>query len=65
MLVGPSVCDRRVVVISLTLMTTKPRFTNQTEISSSGVLSGRWRITALMGWERVKYCGTAHSVVFH
>jgi hypothetical protein len=53
-LVGPSVDDRRVVVICLTLMTSKPRFTNPSEMSSARVLSGRWHITALMGFRDLR-----------
>jgi hypothetical protein len=42
--------DRRVVVICLTLITSKPRLTSQSEMSSAGVFCGRWRITAFMGF---------------
>jgi hypothetical protein len=48
-LVGP-VVDRRVVVICLTLITSKPSFTNSSETSSAGVFIGRWRITAFTGF---------------
>jgi hypothetical protein len=41
LVLAPSVCDRRVVVICLTLTTSKPRLTNPSEISSAGVLRGR------------------------
>jgi hypothetical protein len=39
-----------VAVICLTLTTSKPRLTRQSEISSAGVLSGRWPITAFVGF---------------
>jgi hypothetical protein len=42
--------DRRVDVICLTLTTSKPRLTSPSEISSAGVVYGRWRITAFMGF---------------
>jgi hypothetical protein len=45
MVVDPSEGDRRVAVICLTLITSKPRLTNPSDISSEGVLCGRWRIT--------------------
>jgi hypothetical protein len=47
---GSSGDDRRVVVICLTLMTSKPRLTNPFDISSAGVLMGRRRMTALIGF---------------
>jgi hypothetical protein len=37
---------RRVVIICLTLMTSNPRLTYPSDISSAGVLMGRCRITA-------------------
>jgi hypothetical protein len=43
---APSVGDRRVVVICLTLMISKPRFTSSSEMSSTGVLVGRCRMIA-------------------
>jgi hypothetical protein len=42
--------ERRVAVICLTLKMSKPRLTRPSEISSAAVLSGRWRITSLMGF---------------
>jgi hypothetical protein len=44
----PSEGDRRVVVICLTLITSNPRLTSSSDMSSVGVLCGRWRITAFM-----------------
>jgi hypothetical protein len=48
--VVPSVGDRRVVVICLTLLTSKPQFTKPSEMSSAGVLGGRCRMTAFMAF---------------
>jgi hypothetical protein len=45
-----SVGDRRIVVICLTLMTLKPRFTSPSEMSSAWVLGGRCRMTAFFGF---------------
>jgi hypothetical protein len=42
--------DRRVVVICLTLRTSKPRFIRPSEMSLAVVSGGRWRITAFMGF---------------
>jgi hypothetical protein len=42
--------DRRVVVICLTLTTSKPRLANPSEIPSAGVPCGKWRITAFIGF---------------
>jgi hypothetical protein len=42
--------DQWVAVICLTLTTSKSRFTSLSEISSAGVLCGRWRITAFRGF---------------
>jgi hypothetical protein len=43
----------------LTLTTSKPRSTSPSEISCAGVLLGRWRNTALIGFsdlgKKVKY----------
>jgi hypothetical protein len=50
MVVDPSEGDRRVAVICLTLITSNPRLTSPTDISSAGVLCGRWRITAFIGF---------------
>jgi hypothetical protein len=47
---GSSGDDRRVVVICLTLMTSKPRLTSPSDTSSAWVLMGRWRMTALIGF---------------
>jgi hypothetical protein len=46
----PSAGDRRVVDICLTLITSKPRSTNQSEMFSAEVETGRWRITAFIGF---------------
>jgi hypothetical protein len=46
---GSSGDDRRVVVICLTLMTSKLSFASPSDISTAGVLRGRWRMTALIG----------------
>jgi hypothetical protein len=46
--VDPSEGDRRVAVICLTLLTSKPRLTSPSDMSSAGVLGGKWRITAFM-----------------
>jgi hypothetical protein len=44
--------DRHVVVICLTLRTSKPGFISPSQISPAGVSVGRWRITAFMGiWD--------------
>jgi hypothetical protein len=55
----PSGDDQQVADICLALITSKPRFTNPSEMSSAGVLSGRWHITAFIGfwdlWKKVKY----------
>jgi hypothetical protein len=42
--------ERRVTVICLKLTTSKPRLTRPSEISSAGMLSGRWRIIAFMSF---------------
>jgi hypothetical protein len=42
--------DRWEVVICLTLTTSNPRVTSPTEISCAGVLTGRSRRTALIGF---------------
>jgi hypothetical protein len=58
-LVVPSAGDRRVVDICLTLITSKPRSTNQTEMFSAGIETVRCRITAFRGFwdleQKVKY----------
>jgi hypothetical protein len=50
MVVDASEGDRRVSVICLTLITSNPRLTSPSDISSAGVLCGRWRITAFIGF---------------
>jgi hypothetical protein len=50
MVVDPSEGDRRVAVICLTLITSKLRLTSPSDISSAGLLCGRWRITAFIGF---------------
>jgi hypothetical protein len=52
-ILGSSGDDRRVVVICLMLTTSKPRFTGPSDMSSAGVLSGRWRITAFIGFSEL------------
>jgi hypothetical protein len=42
--------ERRVFDICLTLTMSKPRLTCLSEMSSAGVLTGRWSITALVGF---------------
>jgi hypothetical protein len=42
--------DRQVDVICLTLMTSNPRSTSPSEMSWAGVLLGKWRNTALIGF---------------
>jgi hypothetical protein len=46
----PSAEERRVDVICFTLMTSNPRPTKPSEMSSAGVLIGRCLITALIGF---------------
>jgi hypothetical protein len=48
--VVPSAGDQRVVGICLTLITSKPRFTNPSEMSSARVETGRCCITAFIGF---------------
>jgi hypothetical protein len=48
MILGSSRDDQRVVVICLTLITSKPRSTSPLYISTAGVFKGKWRITALI-----------------
>jgi hypothetical protein len=48
--VVPSSGDRRAVEICLTLITSKPRFTNLSEMSSAGTETGRCRIAAFIGF---------------
>jgi hypothetical protein len=43
-----SVGDRRVANICLTLITSKPRSTNPSEMSSTGVIDGRCRMIAFI-----------------
>jgi hypothetical protein len=47
--VDPSEGDRRVAVICWTLITSNPRLTRPSDMSSAGVFCGRWRITASIG----------------
>jgi hypothetical protein len=49
-IVVPSVDDQRVVDICLMLITSKPRFTNPPEISSTGIETGRCHITDFIGF---------------
>jgi hypothetical protein len=48
--VVPSAGDRRLADIFLTLITSKPRFTNPSEMSSAGAETGRCRISACVGF---------------
>jgi hypothetical protein len=50
MILDSSGGERRVAVICLTLTTSKPRLTRPSEISSAGVVCGRWLISAFMGF---------------
>jgi hypothetical protein len=50
MVFDPSGGDPWVAVICLTLITSEPRLTSPSYMFSAGVLCGRWRITALMGF---------------
>jgi hypothetical protein len=53
--VVPSARDQQVVDICLTLITSKPKFTNPSEMSSVGVENRRCRIIAFMAsgmWDR-------------
>jgi hypothetical protein len=49
-ILGSSGDGRQVVFICLTLSTLKLRFTSPSDMSSSGVLCVRWRITAFIGF---------------
>jgi hypothetical protein len=42
--------DRQVVVICLTLTNSNLRLTSPPQMSSTGVLVGRWRMTAFIGF---------------
>jgi hypothetical protein len=42
--------DRRVAVICLMLITSKLRLSSPSDMSSAGMLSGRWRITDFKGF---------------
>jgi hypothetical protein len=57
--VVPSAGDRRQVDICLMLITSKRRFTNPSEMSSAGAETGRYHISAFIGfWDlgyKVKY----------
>jgi hypothetical protein len=46
----PSVGDRRVIDICLTLITSNPRFTNPSQMSSAGVETGSYRIKVIIGF---------------
>jgi hypothetical protein len=48
MVVDPSVGERSVAVICLTLITSNPRLTSPSYIYPAWVLCGRWRITVYM-----------------
>jgi hypothetical protein len=50
MILSSSGGDRRVAVNCLKLTTSKSRLTSPSEISSAGVLCGKWSITAFMGF---------------
>jgi hypothetical protein len=50
MVVDPTEGDRRVAVICMTLITSNPRLTSPSDISSAGVLWSRCRITAFIGF---------------
>jgi hypothetical protein len=45
--------DRRVAVICVTLITSNPRLTSPSDKTSAGVMCGRWRITALIGFSEL------------
>jgi hypothetical protein len=45
-----SASDRRVIDVCLTLITSKPKFTNPSEMSSARVDTGRCRILAYTGF---------------
>jgi hypothetical protein len=51
----PSGGYRRVAVICLMLITSKPRLTSPSDMSSAGVLCGRLRITAFVGFSDLGY----------
>jgi hypothetical protein len=53
MVVVPSGGEWQMAVICLTLITSKPRLTSPSDVSSAGVLRGRWRITAFMGFRNL------------
>jgi hypothetical protein len=48
--VVPSAGDRRVVDICLTLLTSKEKFTNPSEMSSAEAETGRCRVTVLIAF---------------
>jgi hypothetical protein len=50
MVFDPSGGDRRVAVICLTLITSKPMLTRSSDMSSAGVTCGKWRINAFIGF---------------
>jgi hypothetical protein len=50
LVVASSEGNLRVVVICLTLNNVKPQVSSPPKVSLAGVLDGRWRITASMGF---------------
>jgi hypothetical protein len=50
MVVDPSEGDRQVAVICSTLITSNTRLNSPSDISSAGMLCGRWHITAFIGF---------------
>jgi hypothetical protein len=50
MVVDPSEVGQWVAVICLTLIMSKPKLTSPSDMSSAGVLRGRWHITVFMGF---------------
>jgi hypothetical protein len=50
MIFDPSEGDQRVAIICLILITSNPRLTSPSNMSSAGVLCGRWRITVFKGF---------------
>jgi hypothetical protein len=50
MVVDPSGGEKRVAVICLTLIMSNHRLTSPSDMSSAGVLRGRWGITAFTGF---------------
>jgi hypothetical protein len=50
----PSAGDLRVADSCVALMTSKPRPTNPSEMSSAGLVNGRCRITAFIGFRSLR-----------